>query len=376
MEFEGDITERRRQTRGNLYRHLYHSKNFCTKQTLSRELMLSLPTVYQGLSELMDSGLVRYSGVQRSTGGRKAQGLEIVPDARYAIGMSLTENRLRFVLADLNMREVFYRKIYHLPVCEMNDLGQFLAVELDKFIVENSIDCSRLLGVGISLPGVVSAETGLITAAPTLSLHNITLEKLTAKIPYPCYVENDATSDGFAEWFGQPDRRDLAYLLLETGVGGAVMLQGNQYLGGNRRSGEFGHMCVEPNGLPCHCGRNGCLEAYCSARRISTDLGITVEEFFKGIEAHRPDYEALWDDVLHHLAIGIHNIRMALDCDVVLGGFMAQYLEPYLDLLKSYVVALNPFDSDANFLRLSALSRHSVPMGVALHYIKEFVETV
>ena len=67
---------------------------------------------------------------------------------------------------------------------------------------------------------------------------------------------------------------------------------------------------MEPDGLPCRCGKHGCLEAYCSPSRIGDELGVTVKEFFAGLEVHNPQYEALWDDMLRHLAVGIGNIRM------------------------------------------------------------------
>jgi predicted NBD/HSP70 family sugar kinase len=374
MELKEPITERRRQTRNSIYRYLYNAKGFCSKQSIARDLSLSLPTVYQNLTELMKAGLVCYSGEQRSTGGRRAKGLSIRPDARFAVGISIAENRLRLVAADLRLQEWAYRKVYHDPVEKMQDMGGFLAQQLEIFLDENQVDRSQLLGVGIALPGVISPESGLVTLAPTLSLRDITLRELTCKIPYPTYVENDATSDGYAEWFLQGNQRDMAYLLLETGVGGAVLVNGDQYHGDNRRSGEFGHMCVEPGGLSCKCGKRGCLEAYCSSRRISDDLGITVKEFFSGVENHKPEYEALWDDMLRHLAIGINNVRMALDCDVVLGGFLTQYMQPYLPRLKEYVAACNTFEPSADYLRLSSLPRHSVPLGVALHYINLFIE--
>ena len=57
-----------------------------------------------------------------------------------------------------------------------------------------------------------------------------------------------------------------------------------------------------------------------------------------------PEYAALWKDFLFHLAIGASNIRMALDCTVVLGGFMSQYLDPYLPMLREYAAANDPFE--------------------------------
>lgn len=373
---EPTITERRRKTRSSIYRYLYETGDFCSKQSLANALSLSLPTVYQNLNELMDAGLVEYSGEQRSTGGRKAMGLSIVPDAKFAVGLSISEDRLRLVAADLRLQELSYRRVYHAPVKTMENFGEFMAGELETFLNEYGLDRNKLLGVGIALPAVFSRSTGRITLAPSLDLRDTTMQELVGSIPYPTYMDNDATSGGYAEWFTYGQQRDMAYLLLETGVGGAVLLNGDQYLGDHQRSGEFGHMCVEPGGLPCMCGKRGCLEAYCSARRISVDLGISVKEFFAGLEEHNPEYEALWEDMLRHLAIGVNNIRMALDCDVVIGGFMTQYLEPYMPHLRELVAEYNTFEPDGDYLRLSRFKRHSVPLGVALHYIKEFVETV
>ncbi|MCI2057509.1 MAG: ROK family protein [Oscillibacter sp.] len=376
MELEATITERRRQTRSNIYRHIHTATDFCSKQSLSNALSLSLPTVYQNLTELMEAGLVRYSGEQRSTGGRKAMGLEIVPDARYAVGISITENRLRFVAADLNLKELAYKKVYHEPVSEKSGFRAFLAEELERFLDENQLDREKLLGVGIALPAVFSPVAGNILLAPSLHLRDVTLQTLAGDLPYPTYFENDATSAGYAEWYTYGHQRDMAFLLLETGVGGAVLVNGGQYQGDNRRSGEFGHICVEAGGLPCRCGKSGCLEAYCSARRISDDLGIPLKEFFLGVSNHNSTYELLWDDMLRHLAIGVNSIRMVLDCDVVLGGFLTQYMEPYLPRLQEYAAAYNTFESDAGYLRLSKFRKHAVPLGVALHFVKEFIETI
>ena len=97
----GTGTDRRQRTRNTIYRHIYNARGFCSRQSLARELDLSLPTVYQNLSELMAAGLVQDSGEQQYTGGRKASGLSIVPDARIAIGISISEHHLRLVAADL-----------------------------------------------------------------------------------------------------------------------------------------------------------------------------------------------------------------------------------------------------------------------------------
>ena len=375
MDFEAGGAERRRTTAGSIYRYLYNTKEFCSRQSLARELNLSLPTVYQNLSKLMAAGLVQDSGEQQSTGGRKASGLSIVADARVAVGVSISANHLRLVAADLRLEELAYQKLPIDTIVRFSDMGALLNRELERFLDESAIDRERLLGVGITLPAVMSPDSRYITAAPTLSLKDTTLEGLTADIPYPAYVENDATCGGYAEWFLQNSHRDMAYLSLENGVGGAILLGGAPYNGDNRRSAEFGHVCIEPGGLRCSCGRQGCLEAYCSPRRITESYG-TLEEFFARLERHDQTCELLWDNMLRYMAVGVYNIRMALDCDVVLGGFLSEYLGPYLPRLKEYAAALNPFEEEVSYLHLSTLRRHAVPLGVALHFVADFLDGI
>ena len=379
MDMDSGLTDRRRQTRNNIYRYIYDAKGFCSRQSLARELGLSLPTVYQNLADLMSAGLVRDSGELQSTGGRKASGLSIVPDARIAVGISVTEHRLRLAAADLLLNELAYRELENVPIVSFADMGELLAQSLEQFLDGCSINREKLLGVGIALPAVMSPDSRYITAAPTLRLKDTLLEGLTDSIPYPTYVENDATSGGHAELFVRGSSRNMAYLSLENGIGGAILFAGAPYVGDNRRSGEFGHMCVEPGGMRCTCGRQGCLEAYCSPRRIRAAFGIPLEEFFPKLESRggqSAEYEALWDNMLRHLAIGICNIRMTLDCDVVLGGFLSEFLAPYLPRLKEYVAGINPFESDTDYLHLSTLRRHTVPLGVALHFIVDFLERI
>ena len=70
--------------RSKIYHTLYDAQEFCSKQVLAVKCGISMPTLYQNLNELMEEGLVQYSGEEKSTGGRKAQGLDIIPDARLA----------------------------------------------------------------------------------------------------------------------------------------------------------------------------------------------------------------------------------------------------------------------------------------------------
>ena len=80
--------------------------------------------------------------------------------------------------------------------------------------------------------------------------------------------------------------------------------------------------------------------------------------------------------MLRHLAVAINSIRMTLDCEIVIGGFLSEYLHPYLGVLRGYVRALDAFSGNADYVQLSRVPRHITPLGAALYFIREFIESV
>ena len=135
-------------------------------------------------------------------------------------------------------------------------------------------------------------------------------------------------------------------------------------------------MTVHPGGLKCSCGRRGCLEAYCGALRYTRELGISTKEFFAELKAGDKDYVEIWDDVLRHLAVAINNIRMMFDCDIILGGFVSEYLEPYLPKLREMVAEKNPFEGNADYLTLGRFYKKAGMMGGASYFIEKFINEI
>ena len=362
--------------RSRIYRTLYDSRSLCSRRTLAESCAVSMPTLYQNLNKLIDEGLVCISGEEQSTGGRRAKGLEIVPDARFSVGISVSERSLRLVAADLRLQELAYASLpFDVRSC-LDGSSPKVAAHLEDFLDAHALDRSRLLGVGVTVPGLVSEDRRLLYFAPTLNLRNLPMADLLGDVPYSVFVDNDGSASGHAEYFVRRSSWNMAYISLENGVGGAVLAGKSPYTGDHSRSGEFGHICVEPGGLCCSCGKMGCLEAYCSPLRIENSLGVSTEVFFQGVAEHVPEYEALLYDMLRHLAIAVNSIRMTLDCDVVLGGFLSEYLLPYLPILRRYVLAGNPFEEHADFVQFSTLRRHITPLGAALYFIRDFVESI
>lgn len=124
-------------------------------------------------------------------------------------------------------------------------------------------------GIGISLPGRFNHATRRVVFAPNLKWQDFdfqgALEKATG---IRVELENAANACVLAEvWFGQLDRvRDLAVVTVSEGIGAGLFINGHLASGLNGMAGEFGHVPIEPDGLPCACGRRGCWEVYASNR--------------------------------------------------------------------------------------------------------------
>jgi glucokinase len=133
----------------------------------------------------------------------------------------------------------------------------------------------RLRGIGVSAPGPLDINRGVVTEAPNLpGWTEIALQqRIREASGLPAWIENDANAGAFAEHRAGAGRgsRHMILVAIGTGVGGGLILDGRLYHGASGGAGEVGHMIVDPGGAICGCGRAGCLEAVASGRALDAD---------------------------------------------------------------------------------------------------------
>lgn len=160
-------------------------------------------------------------------------------------------------------------------------------------------------------------------------------------------MQNDAKCAAIAEkqWGSLKEYDDALFLILGTGVGGAVFLQG-ELLVPKRYSGfEVGHMVIEKNGTKCNCGRKGCFEVYGSMKRLKQKMkqefnlnsieGKEIKEFIlKNKENEK--IETIINNYIENLTIGISNLINIFEPEVIsIGGSFAYYKEILLEKLEN-----------------------------------------
>jgi glucokinase len=218
-------------------------------------------------------------------------------------------------------------------------------VEVVTELLSGTVDEVRAVGIGAA--GFVAADRATVVFAPHLSWRDEPLEhNLQRRVPVPISVDNDANAAAWAEWrFGAAKGQSHVVMVnLGTGIGGALVLDGQIMRGRFGIAGEFGHMQVVPGGQRCECGNKGCWEQYASgnalvreARSLMTANSPMATDLLARVDgdplaltgpmitdaARDGDTTAieLFTEIGHWLGVGIANLAAAFDPGLfVIGG--------------------------------------------------------
>ncbi|AOR24342.1 ROK family transcriptional regulator [Clostridium taeniosporum] len=366
--------EVRKYNRNTIYRFIYNSKK-TSKQEIAKNLGVSLPTIAQHLKTLSEEGLISEDGEFKSTGGRKAKAIVCVKDSRISAGLDITQNHISIVLVDLGgniLKNIRIEKHFE----NSDEYYKNVAGILCEFIENSEFRNSKILGVGISIPGIISSDKKEIIDSHVLHIKNTRCEELIKHIPYECIFCNDANAAGKAELWNEDSEKNIIYLSLSNSVGGSIYYNEKMYLGDNERAGEFGHMVIMPNGKQCYCGQKGCVDAYCSAKVLSDSTKGKLSEFFTLLNNSNKEQVEIWKDYINKLAIVINNLRMAFDCNIILGGYVGAYLDEHIDEVKNSISKYNTFEIDIKYLRVCHYKLESSAVGAALLHIEDFIKQI
>ncbi|MDD3337791.1 MAG: ROK family transcriptional regulator [Lachnospiraceae bacterium] len=377
MPKKNTATDVKYHNRNLIYQYVLREENLSQKE-IAENLQLSLPTVIQNLNELKEKNLILEQGHYQSTGGRKAKRIAPNTMARVAIGLDITKNHIALVLTNLVGDIIEKQRIR----CIYSDTPAFysnVSRLIDEMLFKHSIDTSSILGLGVSIPCIITPDHKTIfysNLIPGMPEGQLLYEHFSSYFDYPIYIENDASSGSLGEFWNSTGNDNIFYLFISNSVGGAIYYNNQLYAGDNCHSAEIGHTTLVPNGNKCYCGRSGCVDAYCSAAVLADFTHGTLNDFMDKLAAGEPAYVEKWNEYLDYLSVTIMNIRMLFDCDIVIGGYMGSCIVPYLDQLKMRIIAQDIFSPNADFVRACKLQTECSALGVALTFIDSFRKSI
>ena len=368
-------TDVKKLNKNRIFRLIYNSDKI-SRQEIADQLGLSLPTVNQNLKMLMEDGLIEYVGNFTSTGGRRAQAITIDNNARKAISVNIKADYINVDVVGLK-GQIIYSMAVKAHFSKSSAYIEKLTDVVRHAVDYVGADADDILGVGITVPGILDDEKQILISAPPLKAKNYDFTRLISAIDYPVVVMNDARAEAYADhWFNGKSEDEKIYIMLGEGVGGAYINASAIRNGVHNRGGEFGHMVIHPGGKQCLCGKKGCLEAYVSEKVLSSELDMTLDNFFELAAQGNKNNSDVLDEYMDNLALGINNIYTMMDCDIVLGGTVAPYLKQYESSIKERLVNDYSFDTDADYLRISDGGGRKSGLGAALSFVARFIDGV
>ena len=169
-------------------------KLLCEKETINqvdiaKEIKASLPTVISNVNELVKEGLLIIGGVGNSRGGRKPVIVKINPDSKYTIGIDFLVDTVKIIMFNFKMEAVAVEEIPTSRFLNFDDVMDKLIQMIKDMLLSNNITIPNLLGVGISIPGIVNEQSKNIEVAPNLHIANTHFKKYNKLFGLPVFLK-------------------------------------------------------------------------------------------------------------------------------------------------------------------------------------------
>jgi predicted NBD/HSP70 family sugar kinase len=352
---------------------------------------LTLQTVSNIARRLLAADAVVEEPVSGGGDGRARRALRVNPDAGYAVGIQLVRDALAVGVVDL-AGTVRARTGTPLAPGEAPDqVIHRLADLVEGAVSAAGVPRDRVLGAGIGAPGPLDLRRGVLlnVISPASWSHYPLRDAAADALGMRVIMDNDATAAALGErWRGAgAGAETFIYLFLGTGPGVGLVFGGQAYRGLRGNAGEVSHIEVVPGGVPCECGRRGCLVRYVSpdallreARRValetpaSAGLPPAPETIEALLASSHPAYAAVLERAGEHLGRVLADMARVLDPElVVLGGPLAgQVGEAFRAPIARALADLDEPGAPAPRVELSRIEGHAGVVGAAtlvLHHL-------
>tara|TARA_B110000014_G_scaffold4958_1_gene3812 strand:+ start:136 stop:1005 length:870 start_codon:yes stop_codon:yes gene_type:complete len=242
----------------------------------------------------------------------------------YKIGIDLGGTKTEGVLVDEQFQVIERKRV---PTNQNNGYESILNIIKD-LISDLKEKNNEKTSIGVCTPGALSKESGLIKNSNTQCLIGKDLKNDLEKIlEQEISIENDANCFALAEArLGAAKIHETVFgVIMGTGVGGGLVIDGKIHTGRTNIAGEWGHHCIKPNGNKCYCGRKGCVETYISGPALEkkwnqlTNQNTSVLDIIKNSQENA--YKTWKNEFLENFGLSLANVIDIIDPDaIVLGG--------------------------------------------------------
>ncbi|WP_074035875.1 ROK family transcriptional regulator [Exiguobacterium profundum] len=296
---------------------------------LAKKTSLTKPTISNIVNELKEEGLINERELGVSSGGRRPIMLELAASDRFVIGIDATQRKLHGVVT--NIHGELLDEAWHDERFDTNE--EFIDAIVALYTILNKRAIGNVIGLGVSVHGMVEAGEGVVLFAPRFHLHDIPLKReLEKRLGQHVFVENDVRTLALGElYFGEAiGIEEFFYVYAGYGIGGAYVHAGELIDGEHHIAGEIGHMRIMLDGPICSCGNRGCLEAVAGERAILNEARqlsheLTLDDLRDAVHLNQ-DVRKLYERAGEYIGIATLNMIHLLNPGrILLGGPLFNY---------------------------------------------------
>lgn len=290
------------------------------------------------VGNLIDEGFVREVGTKEGGLGRRATLVEVNPDGLLAFGINIDVPHIHVGVADLS-GDIHTYKSYESPADLDVEKTLDIVVEgiLEQFEQLEEKQQGRICGVGVTVPGHVIWQEGILDFSPQLTWDTVPLKmKLQKRLrSESVYLENDVKAAALAEglYGAAVDASDFVVIRLGSGMGAAVVNNGELLRGKDNIIGELGHMIVEPDGELCDCGRRGCLQTFLCISGIEKRSRRSFRQTLADARAGDETCAAILKQTEQYMAMWTANLRNLYNPQKVL--FYGKIFQEWPELIEA-----------------------------------------
>jgi predicted NBD/HSP70 family sugar kinase len=259
---------------------------------------------------------------------------------------------------------------------------------------KSNISLGDVIGIGVGFPGLVDPEKGISMFAPNWGWRDVSIvQVLKQRLSIPVYLDNGAKVQAIAEMlFGAgKGKTNIAVLLMGTGVGSGIIVDGKLFRGTYNNAGEIGHTTINIDGPVCRCGSRGCLEAY-----IGTNGIIDRHVANSGVAATLQSQEELLEQIvrdalagdlmsqktiketIRYTGCGIANLINAFNPDILLiGGWVgtllgSSFLPEIIEVVSQFTLPQSFSDLE---IKTCQLGLDAVSIGAGALVLEKLLES-
>lgn len=337
----------RRHNLATLLGHVHHSGGVSRAQ-LTERMGLNRSTIGDLVRELDELAVVHQSAPDvsgtRAGAGRPSLDVNPDPDSVHVLAAELGVDTLDVARVGLGGL-VLDRVSRPTPTPSDPDAVVDVVVEMLRELLGSASPGSRLVGIGVAVPGVVNDASGLVRFAPNLGWSDVSLTPMLASrigLTVPVRLGNDAELGALAEHIRGAGRHlsHLVYLSADVGVGGGVIVEGLPMRGASGYAGEVGHQRFDSGSTRCRCGNTGCWETEIGSHAVAEAVGCPpdrIDELERYLQPGRPVPPAL-RRLAHSLGVGLGGLVNVFNPEVVILGGVLRWVYPLVrdDVLDAF----------------------------------------